>query len=673
MGAWALLNLRLGGFAGAIYPVNPRYESVAELPCYASLGALPDVPELVIFAVSDARVEAAIDEAIALSVPAAVIHSTLYLDDDDEPRLRERIVAKLENTEMLVCGANGMGFYNVRDHVWACGFDSAPHAAPGNVSLISHSGAGMSGVIDCEQRLRINLAVSTGNELSVTMAEYLDFALDLPETRVVGLFVETARDPQAFEAALRKAASRRIPVVALKTGRTECSAQLTVSHSGALAGDDATYAALFDKYGVQRVRDQDEFTTLLIMFAELHPVGAGGLVTLHDSGGERQLLVDLAADAGVPLTLLANETIAALRKVLDPELPAINPLDGWSRGGPHAAATMTQCLTIMMRDRGAALAAVVHDRAPGSKIYPSYIDYMQRAKADSGKAVALVAATAGSGSDDVAVTTTHAGFPVLDGVAPFLRGVRALFDYRDFLLRRTVRPATPSVRVVEHWKARLCNGEALQEYEGLRLLSDFGLRVAQPIVANNEQAVLRAAAELGYPIVLKTAKAGVLHKSDRGGVIVGIDDDVQLARMYQLMRKRLGDEVLVAPMVQSGVEMMLGVKRDAQFGPVVILGFGGIHAETLQDVQFALPPFDALHARRCFDKLKLRALLDGVRGAPAADVAAVCEQASRFSAMVHALADVLEEVDVNPLIVTDNGATAVDALFCGREYNNAEA
>lgn len=281
---------------------------------------------------------------------------------------------------MLVCGANGMGYYNVRDHVWTCGFDSATHEAPGNITLISHSGAGMSGIIDCDARLRVNLAVSAGSELSTTMDEYLDFALELPETRVVGLFLETARNPEGFRAALEKAARRRIPIVALKVGRTEKSAQLTVSHSGAMAGDDASYEALFDRYGVQRARDQNEFTAMLILFAELHPVGAGGLVSLHDSGGERQLMVDLADDAGVTLTELSADTVRKLQDVIDPELPAVNPLDAWSRGGPDAAEKMTRSLTLMMQDSGAALGAVVHDRAPFGKIYPSYLAYMQRAR-----------------------------------------------------------------------------------------------------------------------------------------------------------------------------------------------------------------------------------------------------------------------------------------------------
>lgn len=672
LGEWALKNLLIGGYKGRIYPVNPNYDELQGHPCFASMAELPETPELVIFAVSDQRIEASLDEAIAAGIPAAVIQSTLYIDDDVEPPLRERMQRKIRDAGMLVCGANGMGFYNVRDHVWTCGFDSAPHEAPGNVSLISHSGSGMSGIIDCEERLRVNVAVSTGNELSVTMDEYLDFVLDLPETRVVGLFVETARNPAGFQAALEKAVHRGIPVVALKVGRTEKSARLAVSHSGAMAGDDATYEALFDRYGVQRARDQDEFTTMLIMFAELHPVGAGGLVTLHDSGGERQLLVDLADAAGVPLTELSAKTVTALEDVLDPELPAVNPLDAWSRGGPDASENITRCLTLMMQDPGTAVAAVIHDRAPYGKIYEVYLSYMQRARAESGKAVALVSARQGTGCDDAVVMSTRSGFPVLDGVSQFLAGVRALFAYRDFQLREVATPKPVDSATVDAWQSRLAGGGTLNEASSLTLLSDFGMATSIAVEANSVETAIAAAESVGYPVVLKTAREGVLHKSDHGGVILGIEEAEQLQHMYEIMSTRLGGDVLVSPMAPAGIEMILGVNRDPQFGPVVVVGFGGVLAETINDVQFALPPFDAAHAHRCVDRLKLRPLLDGVRGEPAVDVDAFCDLAARFSEMAAALGDVLMEVDVNPLIVHAKGAVAVDGLVVGRDRREAD-
>jgi acyl-CoA synthetase (NDP forming) len=665
MGDWSLKNLNRGGYAGAIYPINPGYDEIGGLRCYSSLAMLPEKPDLVMFAIGDHRLEQALDEAIACEIPAAVMMSSLYLDEDTEPFLRSRVQQKIKDSGMLVCGANGMGFYNVRDHTWACGFDSRMHQAPGNVSLISHSGSGMSGIIDCEERLRINFAVSAGNELSVAMDQYLDFVLDLPETKAVGLFIETARNPDGFRRALEKAAERKIPLVALKVGRTRKSAALAVSHSGAMAGDDATYEALFDRYGVHRVSDMDELATALILFAEFSPLGPGGLVTLHDSGGERQLIVDLADDAGVPLTELDTDTTRKLEQVLDPELPAINPLDAWSRGGETAGQQMSECLSIMMQDQDAAIGAVMHDRAPDGLVYKSYVGYMETAQAASGKPVALVAARQGSGTDPLAVTETHRGFPVLDGVTPFLRGVRGLMNYRDFLATPGMKPPAASAKAVGKWAAALDDGAVLDEAMSLSMLVDFGINASAPIMAESKDELLSVAKRLDYPLVLKTAMPDMQHKTDQHGVLLNIAQESQLIAAYSDLAARLGPRVLVTAMAPAGIEMIMGARRDPQFGPVIMLGFGGVLAEVVKDVVFALPPFDAAYARRLIDRLRLRPMLDGVRGAGPAAITAFCEMAADFSAMVAALGAQLQEVDVNPVIVNEESCIAVDALIVG--------
>lgn len=673
MGEWALKNLARGGFAGTTYAVNPAYAGINGQPCYASLRDLPETPDLAIYAVGDHRLEQALDDALAMSVPAAVLMSSLYLDDDESPPLKERIAAKVNAAGMLVCGANGMGFYNVSDNVWACGFDSRLHKGPGKASLISHSGSGMCGIIDCEERLQINFAVSTGNEINVSMDQYLDFALDKPETRVVGLFVETARDPQGFRNALQKAAERKIPIVALKVGRTRKSAELTVSHSGAMAGDDDTYDALFHRYGVHRVTDMDELATALITFSEMWPVGQGGLVTLHDSGGERQLLVDLADSAGVPLTELSKASVANLRTVLDPELPAVNPLDAWSRGGPGAAKQMAGSLAIMMSDPGAALGALIHDRAPDGVIYASYIDYMRVAHEASGKPVALVSSRQGSGVDPLVVSTTHAGFPVLDGVAPFLTAVRGLLDYREFIDRPAMKIEPAPQSAVKKWSARLESGPLLDELASLNLLQDFGVNASRSVVVESEGALRAASATCRFPLALKSAASGLQHKTDRGGVYLHQENERQLVASYRDMASRLGPRALLAEMVPPGVEMILGAKTDPQFGPVIVIGFGGVFTEVQRDVIFALPPFDATYVSARLGELRMRAILDGVRGKSAVDTAAFCSAAERFSVMVDALGEQLYEVDVNPLIVNDTGCTAVDALVIGTSRNAKQA
>ena len=312
VGNEVIVNLLRGGFEGLIYPINPGYESVLEITCYASLADLPAPPEMVIFAISDRRIEAALDEVIALNIPACTIFSALILENDTTPNLKQRISDKAQSAGLLMAGANGMGFYNVRDRVLAGGFDTRDHPYPGNVSLISQSGAGMSGIVDCEQRLQFNLAVSSGYELTVSMEDYLDYVLDLEETKVVGLFLETSRYPHKLIQAFQKASRRNIPIVVLKVGRTELAAELAVSHSGALAGSDQCYNAVFDRYGVQRVDDMDQLATTLIMFAQTSQISAGGLVSLHDSGGERQLLIDLADKLQVPLTELQESTVSRL-------------------------------------------------------------------------------------------------------------------------------------------------------------------------------------------------------------------------------------------------------------------------------------------------------------------------------------------------------------------------
>ena len=673
VGRQLILNLQRGGYSGALYAINPGREAVFGLPCYPRLADLPETVEQVIFAVADSRVEAALDETIAHGALAVTLFSTLVLEGDTAPDLRERVQAKIRQSGLLLCGANGMGYYNFDHGIWACGFDTrGNHARGGNVTLISHSGAGMSGIIDCEERIDFNLAVSTGQELCVTMDQYMDYAIENMDTRVIGLFMETARNPAGLAAALEKAARRGIPVVALKVGRTELAARLAVSHCGAMAGQDAAYQALFDRYGVQRVEDMDEFTTALIMFAQPHPVANGGLVSIHDSGGERQLLIDLAERVDLPLTKLSSATEQKLTGLLDPGLLPVNPLDAWSKGGPEFHRVMEHCFATLMADETAALGAVVHDRASLGGICPHYIDYLRVGHAASGKPAFLVANHQGTGTDPLAVTSTREGLPVLDGLRPFLVGARCLLNYRDFQLRRRTvlqsgipRHAEPET--VQTWARRLAAGAVLDEFESGALLNDFGVPINPARRANDESAVLAAAAELGYPVALKSARPGLLHKTEQGGVRLNLQSEKSLLEAYAEMSQRLGPDVLISRMVSGpGIEMLLGVVRDEQFGPLVMLGFGGILVETLHDVAAALPPFPPATARRLVDGLKKRRLLDSHRGMPAADIDSFCAAAANLSVLAADLAGVVEEIDVNPVLVRPDGCLALDALVAGR-------
>jgi acyl-CoA synthetase (NDP forming) len=674
VGRNAVENLLKGGYEGGLYAVNPGRKWVLGVPCYPSLATLPEPVEHVIFAVADTRMDAALDDAIAHGARAATMMSTLVIEGDTDPPLRERLLARIRKSGLVVCGANGMGFYNFADGIWGCGFKTRMHRRGGNVAYISHSGSGMCGIVDSEERIDFNLVVSTGQELAVSMDEYLDYALEMPGTRAVGLFMETARNPAGLVRAFARARERGIPIVALKVGRTELSAKLTVSHSGAIAGEDAVYDAIFDRYGVHRARDMDELATSLILFAQPHPLGDGGLVSIHDSGGERQLLIDLADDHDVPLTQLSPASTRHLESLLDPGLPAVNPLDAWSTGGADFDVAMQNCLAVLMSDPQAALGAVVHDRVAGGGIYAGYIDYLRVGHRASGKPAFLVSNRQGTGTDPLIVEATREGFPVVDGLESFLRGVRHLLDHRDYPARdRSDVPAIPE-GALARMRARLADRRRFDENDALTLLGDAGLPANAGTIVEGEAPAMAAAESMGYPVVLKSAKRGLDHKSELQGIHLALADKMAVAAAYRDLAKRIDARVLVAPMIGAhGVEMLLGMVHDAQFGPVVLIGAGGVHVEALADVVYAVPPFSPAEAARLVDRLRIAPLLASRRHRRPLAAAEFCRVAARFSALAAALGDQLSEIDLNPVIVHADGCAIVDALVVPRAADIPES
>ena len=659
-----LLNLRKGAYPGSVFAINPARDSVEGFPCFASLSALPAVPQHVVFAVNDTRLEACFDEALALGVEAATIFSGMAIPGDTGPGLAQRISSKARAAGVLLHGGNSMGFFNFSGGVWMSGFDTRTHERPGNVVLLSQSGAGMSGILDCEERLDFLFAASTGQELCLAVEDYLDYVLDLPQTAVVGLFLETSRHPQRLIAALEKARRRKVPIVAVKVGRTELAARLAVSHSGALAGSDAVYDALFQRYGVQRVDDMAQLAATLILFAQPHPLPQGGLATMHDSGGERQLAIDMADALGLEYPRLAAATVARLEAILDEGLPAVNPLDAWGSGGADAGSYMEACFTALVSDPGVALGAVVHDRGPNGTVYSSYLQYLRGAHRATGKPVCLVANWSGSGADPRAIEATREGFPVLDGLREFQVAARSVLAYRDYhALAEEPPPPATAPEIVGRWRQYLQQAVHIDEASSGQLLRDFGIPVVAGTVFDGPDVPPEVLQRLRYPVVLKTAAPGIAHKSDIGGVKLNLANRAELEDACVDMAARLGPGLLVAPMVSGeGVEMILGVARDTQFGPTVLIGLGGVHAELLRDTAVLLPPFGPAEAMRALSRLKMYRLLGAVRGRQGLAIPAFCQMASRLSVLAVELADCIEEVDINPVRLMVDDCVGLDAL-----------
>lgn len=664
VGRRILETLLHGQYPGALYAINPKYDDVLGVPCFPDLAALPEPVEHVVFAVSDHRLETIFEEAVKTGVKAMTIMSMLYIDNDMQPPLKERIQHRVQETGVLVCGANGMGFYNFADRVTVGGFATRPNHIAGNVALISHSGSGMAGIMDSDERINFNLTVSAGQELSVGMHDYLDFALEMPTTEVVGLFMETVREPDLMIQAFKKATRKQIPIVVIKTGKTKRSAELTVSHSGALAGSDECYKAVFSKFGIQRVNDMNELADTLIMFAQPHSLAEGNLVTIHDSGGERQLILDLAADQEVDFADLNPETILKLEEILDPGLPAVNPLDAWGRGLDDSDQIMADSLTTMLQDPNASMGAVVQDRGALSRIYPEYLQYMKQANDATGKPVFLVSNIQGTSSDNTVMESTARGLPILDGVYSFLAGVRCMHQYRDYLAHENDILEPIATEAITKWQQTIDQGKLIGEHEALGMLSDSGIAANQSYYADNLDDVIESAKKLGYPVVLKTAVPGISHKSEIHGVHLNLNSDEELRSAYKDLNKRLGPEALLSKMInEEGVEMILGMITDPQFGPMITLGFGGVYAEILKDVVTLMPPFSAETAKQALSALKMQPLLYGFRGSKAVDVESYCKMASKFSLFAVAMRNHICEIDVNPIILGKDICLGLDALM----------
>ena len=328
-GNYMVEQLNAGGFTGEVAAVNPKYDEVEGVACYPSLGEVPFVPDLVLLGVANRLLEGQMSEAARLGARSAVVFASGLEDPPRDPSLTERLGHIARGANMAVCGVNCMGFLDVERGLRALAYEERRDLVAGNVAWISHSGSAFSALLHAERGIYFNLAVSTGQELTTTMADYMLYALERYSTRVLALFLETVRDPAAFETALATAAERDVPVVALKVGRTASSGRLVTAHSGALAGDDAAYEALFDAYGVARVDTLNEMADLLELLNAGRRAAPGGLAAILDSGGERAHLVDVAADLDVPLAQPSQKTLEDIASRLAPGLPAVNPLDAW--------------------------------------------------------------------------------------------------------------------------------------------------------------------------------------------------------------------------------------------------------------------------------------------------------------------------------------------------------
>lgn len=665
-----LTNLRDGGFQGKIYPVNPKYETVAGLSCYPSLSSIGAPIDAVVLAVAGRHVPDIVGEAVECGMALAVILSSGFGESDEEGRRLESRLAALRG-QIRILGPNCMGFVNVHDRVAAY---SGPTVGirPGGLAIVTQSGAIGCSLANAAESHGIGLShlISSGNCLDVTTAAYVDFLAEDPNTEVIALYLESLADGRHLLDASLRAREAGKALVALKPGVSEAGRRALTSHTAALSGSTEVARAAFKQAGIPLVSDIDELIQCLLVFSRLSGPLQGSTAIVTISGAEAALLADLAAEVHLPLAAFVPDTYSDLQAALPDYAPIANPLDTTGAGIVEGdTEAYRRALEIVALDPNVELVVAAQDAYNGLYVETGK-NLMLR---DS--ATALVAACASTRAQFISLSTSAApidGGPraiLRAGNVPDLSGARAgLSALADFVSFYESSPRIPPVPAMGN---RSLNGVQGERY-AKALLSEYGIPTLDGLPATSRDETVEAARKLGFPVALKIEAEGVYHKTDVGGVRLALMDDAAVMTAYDDMLGGIASTVsplavkgvLVQPMAPAGVELICGVKLDPQFGYVVLFGLGGISAEVLDDVCLRLAPVDLEAANSMIWEIKGASLLAAPRGAAPCDIPAIAAILVALSNLVFEFDGSIGEIDINPLVAPYGGRPiAVDALI----------
>ncbi|MBM3504182.1 MAG: acetate--CoA ligase family protein [Alphaproteobacteria bacterium] len=670
--------LKAFGFAGTIWPVNPKYDAMADLPCFPSLAALPGRPDHVGIVVAADHVLGVLEECVAVGARAATVFSAGFAEQGTASgrALQERITAFARAHGIRVLGPNCNGVINWKRHftMGATATVLEANARPGPVGVVSQSG-GLGQVNVMWRAIRAGLGISyqasCGNEADVDVLDVAEFLIADPETRVILMALEAIRDGDRLKSIAARALDVGKPIVMLKIGRSAAGRRAAESHTGAMTGEDAVHDAALDQLGLLRVDDAQHLYEAALLLQQGRRANGAGLTSMSTSGGGLAHLADRAEHFGLHFPAYSQETLSALSEVIPAFINLGNPTDlsvdlmgqperlnrviEATVADPAVAIALPMLTTVPMRDRDL------------------FFDFARRAA----KPAAILwtgGCTDGPFPESDGLVD---GVPVYRNIDSALRAVSLLVRHHANVDRQRSRPALQRPAGMDAALARSVVREApdriLGERESKRVLAAHGIATTREVLARSAAEAVEHFRSFRGPVALKIAATGISHKSDVGGVRLDLHDDTQVATAFAAITAAVRaarpdiaiSGVLVQEMVAPGVELILGSSRDTTYGPVLALGIGGVLAEYGVPPVLRLPPLDHAEARSMIDALPYRRVLDGVRGRSPVAVEALIETLVRFSWLVSDLADVVGEIDVNPLIVGDR-AVAADGLMVRR-------
>ena len=669
---WPLHLAATKGFSGAIYPVNPTRDSVEGHRCYPSLGAIPGPVDLAVIALNAGRTPDAIRECAAGGVKSVVLPTQGFGETGPEGAAIEReMVAAARAHGMRIVGPNTDGIANLA--TGAIGsiqplFEEDIAAGP--VGLVTQSGATASSLLVRLKQAGIGckLYASAGNEIDLGLVDYLSVMVQDPEIRIVLSFVEALRDPAKFLEVADMAAELGKPIVLIKVGRSEEGARRAAAHTGALAGADALYDALFASRGVLRVSELSELVAVAKLFLSQGAPRAPGIGIISVSGGQAGALADKASGMAVPVPPVSDATEVQLTAALkfgkgfnpcdltgeiarDPSL-ALKVYDGFA--GEDAIGTIVYARKHLTADAGVGAAELLGERVQQDGATPLAIYAMD-----------------GSVWGREAEIYADRGVPVFDSLNDLYTAIDRLAAWSAFRSAEAPAAPVPSPSGNQDFRG------VVPEDDAKRLLVEAGLKLPAERFAADREAAVAAAEAIGFPVVMKIVSARIPHKTEVGGVALGLRSSADVAAAFDAMKASAraylngddADGVLLQEQIEGATEVILGMKVDPALGAFVVVGLGGVFTELLKDVAIRPAPVDAATARGMIEALRGAGLLYGFRGARPRDIDALVDAIVRFSAFGAAEAGWLAEADLNPVLVLERGkgVRLIDALLVGRE------
>jgi acetate---CoA ligase (ADP-forming) len=674
------------GYEGPVYPVTRSQSEVLGLRAYATVADLPEPADLAVILVPAAVVSRTLDDCGARGIRAAVVISSGFAEETGEAAQARDIELRriAERHGILLCGPNSEGLVNPLQRVVATFspvfhdprrglLPATPHGRP--IAVSCQSGALTFAFLNRgrDRQLRFTYQISAGNQTVLEAHDYVDWTLDHGGADIFLLYLEAIRRPDRFRAVADKAAAAGRPLIVAKVGRSDAGRRAAVSHTGALAHAGVVDDAIFRHHGVIRGEDLDHMLDVAAAFS-FCPLPQGNRVAvITGSGGSAVWMADILSAHGLELPVLEDDVQRRILALLPSYASAKNPVDGTAQAIHEVG--YARLVEIVRQSRRIDTILLIGSLA-------NDLTAVRRAEElaalEGPRDKPILLSTYTGASPQAMAAFAAAGIPCYTSMPSCARAIRALVDYARFQERRR-RPAPPAVSAAARAAtagALAAAGARLTEAEAKALLARYGILRPPEMLTASADAAAAAADRIGFPVALKVQSPDIVHKTEAGAVALGVDGAAAVRAAYARVLAQAAAAhpgarihgVLVQKMAPAGQEIIVGVSRDPDFGPMLMVGLGGVHVEVLRDVAFAPVPIGIEEAQGLLGELKGAALLDGVRGAPPADRAALAELLAALSRFAADHAEAIDEIDLNPVIVhpQGHGLSVVDALIVKR-------